>query len=271
MHDTAEHLSQEAIDARQNLSGVKRVIGVHSGKGGVGKTFIAVNLALILAKTGKKVGLLDADIDCPNVIRFLNLRDLALNGTKEGRITPLEYKGMHIVSAHLLAEEPSKPMIVRGPIKHKVLTELMTNVDWGTLDALIIDLPPGTSDVPMSGMQLRMDGVIIVTTPQKEAVMDARKSAIMARELHIPVLGIIENMSGDIFGKWAGERLATELDVPYLGSIPLAKEIRDANDNGKAALIDDLAQPALIAAALGEPIATVALKKGRTWWGLKRQ
>jgi ATP-binding protein involved in chromosome partitioning len=263
-HDMARHQMpgsdkphmQEEQEVAQNLLNVKRRIGVHSGKGGVGKTFIAVNLAYTLAHSGKKVGLLDCDIDCPNVVRFLNLNDMPLSGTPEGRINPLEYKGVKIVSTHFLSDEPAAPMVVRGPIKHKVLAELLSHVDWGELDVLILDLPPGTSDVPMSSMLIGgLTGLVVVTTPQKEAIMDARKSALMAADLHVPVLGIVENMSGDIFGSGTGRMLADELNLPFLASIPLSRDIRLMNESGKIAL----AQPAffqreLLAAVAGEPV-----------------
>jgi ATP-binding protein involved in chromosome partitioning len=276
-HDMARHQMsgtdkphmQEKEEVAENLKNVSRVIGVHSGKGGVGKTFVAVNLAMTLATSGKKVGLLDADIDCPNVVKFLNLRDMPLNGTREGRIFPLEYKNVKIVSTHFLTDAPMEPMVVRGPIKHKVLAELLGRVDWGTLDILVIDLPPGTSDVPMSSMLIgNMSGMVVVTTPQKEAIMDARKSVLMAKDLEVQVLGIVENMSGDIFGSGTGERLAQEMQVPFLGSIPLSKEIRQMNENAKIALLkEEFRQPELLKAVSGE---SVTLKKASFWRGILR-
>jgi Mrp family chromosome partitioning ATPase len=256
---------QEKKLVAKNLEQVRRRIGVHSGKGGVGKTFVAVNLALLLAGAGKRVGLLDADIDCPNAARLLNLRDVPLEGTADGRIFPLEHEGLKIVSTHFLTDSPAAPMIVRGPIKHKVLAELLSNVEWGELDALIADLPPGTSDVPLSSMLIAgLDGIIVVTTPQKEAIMDARKSALMAKDLDVAVLGIVENMAGEVFGSGSGERLANELGVPFLGSIPLSKHISERNAQGKAALDGpehaEIAQQ-LLAAAMGESVG-----RKRTFW-----
>jgi ATP-binding protein involved in chromosome partitioning len=155
-------------------------------------------------------------------------------------------------------------MVVRGPIKHKVLAELLSRVDWGELDALIMDLPPGTSDVPMSSMMIgNLAGMIIVTTPQKEAIMDARKSVLMARELDVPVLGIVENMSGEVFGEGSGNRLAEELGVPFLCSIPLAKEIREMNDDAEFALLHErFQQPEILRAVMGD---IVTLKKRNFW------
>ena len=260
--DKPHQLEKDEVAA--NLKNVKRVIAVHSGKGGVGKTFLSVNLAFALSAAGKRVGLLDADIDCPNVVKFLNLRDMPLNGTKEGRIYPLEYKGVKVVSTHFLSDAPNEPMVVRGPIKHKVLAELLSQVEWGELDALIYDLPPGTSDVPMSSMMIgNLSGMIVVTTPQKEAVMDARKSVLMAKDLGVPVLGIVENMSGEVFGTGSGERLAIELGVPFLGAVPLSKDIRQMNEDARFALLDErFAQPELLGAALGQ---SVTLKKSSFW------
>lgn len=223
----------------KHLTGVKRKIGIHSGKGGVGKTFVAVNLAFALAASEKSVGLLDADVDCPNVARFLNLRATPLRGTPDGKFHPLDYRGVKIVSTHFLTDNPDLPMIIRGPIKHKMLAELLGKVHWGELDVLLYDLPPGTADVPMSSMMIgNLDGMIVVTTPQKESIMDARKSALMAKDLDVPVLGVIENMSGDAFGTGTGERLATEIGAPFLGTIPLSGEIRKMNEKGRAALVE---------------------------------
>jgi len=270
MPGTAVPHEQEREQVHRNLARVTRKIGIVSGKGGVGKTFIAVNLALALSAAGKKTGILDADVDCPNVARFLNLRDLALSGSAEGRIDPLEHRGLKIVSTHFFTDDPHAPMIVRGPIKHKVLAELLGNVEWGALDALILDLPPGTADVPMSAMLLAgLDGVIVVTTPSKESIMDARKSALMAKDLGVAVLGIVENMAGDVFGSGAGAELATELDVAFLGSIPLSREARELSDNASSAFTQLPAfapvARALMAVAVGERPDALEIKK-RSFW-----
>ena len=264
---TAPHEEEREI-IKSNLALVRRKVGIISGKGGVGKTFVAVNLSLAIAAAGKRVGLLDADIDCPNVARFLNLRDQPLSGSREGRIQPLDHRGLRIVSTHFLTDDSKAPMIVRGPIKHKILAELLSNVDWGELDALIIDLPPGTADVPMSTMLLTgLDGVVVVTTPSKESLLDARKSALMARDLKVPVLGVVENMAGDAFGSGAGKQLADELGVPFLGTIPLSREIRELSENGRAALVEiDALVPAaqaLVGVALGE---AYRIFKKRSFW-----
>jgi ATP-binding protein involved in chromosome partitioning len=224
---------QDRIKAR--LQDIRVKIGVHSGKGGVGKTFVACNLAMTLAAEGYQVGLLDADVDCPNVHSFLNLKaELQMDG--HGRIVPLQYKNMKIVSTGFI-QPPDEAMIVRGPIKHRVLTDFLELTNWGPLDYLVFDFPPGTSDVPLSAMQFAdLTGIILVTTPQKESLADVRRAAAMARKLDIPLIGLIGNMEGDVFGH-AAEKLATELRVPFLGSIPLSKEIRELSDAGEPAFL----------------------------------
>lgn len=224
---------QERIKAR--LTQIKHKIGVHSGKGGVGKTFVSCNLAMTLAAEGYQVGLLDADIDCPNVHRFLNLNaELHMDG--HGRLVPLRYKGIKIVSTGFINPQ-EEAMIIRGPIKHRVLTDFLEIADWGPLDYLVIDFPPGTSDVPLSAMQFAdLTGVILVTTPHKESVADVTRAAAMARKLDVPIIGLIENMSGDIFGS-VGEETAKKLQVRFLGSIPLSKEIRELSEQGEPAFV----------------------------------
>jgi ATP-binding protein involved in chromosome partitioning len=261
--------AQERHAIASNLRNVQRKIAVHSGKGGVGKTFLTVNLAFALKEQGKKVGIVDMDVDCPNIGRFFNLRDVPLHGSADGRIEPLEYKGLKIVSTHFLTDDPKKPMIVRGPIKHKMLNELLGRVNWGELDVLIYDLPPGTADVPMSSMMIGSpNGVVIVTTPQKEAIMDARKSAIMAEELGTSLIGIVENMSGEIFGKGTGKALANELNTPFLCSIPLSREIHKKSEKGKFALAEAISHEelsTLLKAVLGENIPIKKKRKILRW------
>jgi ATP-binding protein involved in chromosome partitioning len=219
----------------QKLRPIRFKIGVHSGKGGVGKTFVACNLAMMLAAEGYQTGLLDADIDCPNVPQFLNLK-AEIGMDDQGNIVPLSYKSMKVVSTGFIQAE-AEPLVVRGPIKHRVLTDFLELSSWGPLDYLIIDFPPGTSDVPLSAMQYAdLTGVIIVTTPSKESVADATRACVMAQKMNVPVIGLVENMSGDIFGS-VGEALAKKLGVQYLGSIPLSKEIRELSDKGEPAFL----------------------------------
>lgn len=226
---------EEQERVRASLHAVKKKVGVHSGKGGVGKTFIACNLALLLRADGFEVGLLDADVDCPNVPAFLNRTD-DLEIDSEGRITPIVHHGVRIVSTGFVQKD-DEPFIVRGPIKHKVLVDFFEKTQWGPLDYLIIDFPPGTSDAPLSAMQLSgLDGVILVTTPQKESVADVRRAAGMARKLGVPIIGLIENMAGEVFGS-VGEELAKGLAIPFLGTIPLSHGIAQANSQGQAVLL----------------------------------
>lgn len=229
-------VQEEQDRIRNRIKNIKHKIGVHSGKGGVGKTFVAVNLAMTLAAEGYQVGLLDADVDCPNVHRFLNLEtELHIDG--HGRLVPLRHKSVKIVSTGFINPQ-EEAMIIRGPIKHRVLTDFLEIADWGPLDYLILDFPPGTSDVPLSAMQMAdLSGVVLVTTPSKESVADVTRAAAMARKLGVPILGLIENMSGEIFGLGVGEDVAKNLKIPFIGSIPLSKEIRELSDQGEPAFV----------------------------------
>ncbi|MEW6722675.1 MAG: P-loop NTPase [Candidatus Micrarchaeota archaeon] len=210
-------------------------LGVHSGKGGVGKTFISANIAYSLAARGRSVGLLDADIDCPNVAEFLSLRAMA---TKSGaRLYPAEHRGVKILSTALLSPPGQSPIIIRGPIKHNMLASFLS-AEWGTPDYLVIDLPPGTADVPLSAMQLSaLDALILVCSPTKEAVLDTARAANMAKKLGVMILGLIENMSGDVFGS-RGEETARKLGVRFLGSVPLSAETAAINERGGIAFLE---------------------------------
>lgn len=234
-----QHVTDERERIHARLSMVGKRIGVHSGKGGVGKTFVAANLALTLASEGHQVGLLDADIDCPNVHEFLNIHERHTIDDA-GRIVPINhphFPNLALASTGFL-QERHEPLIIRGPIKHRIFTDFLEKTAWGPLDYLIIDFPPGTSDVPLSAMQFAgLTGVILVTTPQKEAVADVIRAAGMARKLDIPIIGLVSNMEGEVFGH-AGATLAKTLDVSFLGSIPLSKAIRECNDRGDIAFLE---------------------------------
>ena len=218
----------------ESVKDIKHRVGVHSGKGGVGKTFVATQLALLLAKNGRKTGLLDADVDCPNAPSALNLES-DMSVAEGGKLIPVRYKGVKVASTAFLTDEDS--IIIRGPIKHRLLTDFIERVEWGSLDALIFDFPPGTSDVPLSAMQVaNLTGILLVTTPQRESLRDVKRAAHMARRVGTPILGLVENMSGSVFGKGRGEELAQELDIPFVTSIPLSQETRERAEAGELAI-----------------------------------
>ena len=240
-----EKQRHEEEQLNMRLSHIKHKIVVMSGKGGVGKSTVAVNLAVILAQQGFKVGLLDADIHGPNLPKMLGLDNDRLQANTEG-IIPLEaVLGLHMVSMAFLLEHADNPIIWRGPLKHTVIRQFVADVQWGDLDYLIVDLPPGTGDEPLSVAQVlkNVDGSIIVTTPQDVALLDSRKSVVFSGQLKIPVIGIVENMSGfkcphcgeeiDLFKKGGGEKAARELQVPFLGRIPLDPQFVINGDAGE--------------------------------------
>lgn len=238
-----ERHAEELLKARLDRIGKK--IMVMSGKGGVGKSTVAANLAVFLAMEGFEVGLLDADIHGPNIPKMLGVEDERLHGSKDG-IIPIKIMGnLSVISVGYLLESRDTPVIWRGAMKHGVIKQFLGEVNWGDLDFLIVDLPPGTGDEPLSVAQLigSSDGSIIVTTPQDVALLDSRKSVSFSRKLNVPVLGIVENMSGftcphcnkeiDLFKVGGGEKAAEELGVPFLGRIPIDPEIVDSGDSGK--------------------------------------
>ncbi|MBD2110213.1 Mrp/NBP35 family ATP-binding protein [Nodosilinea sp. FACHB-13] len=227
------------------LPGVRTTLAVSSGKGGVGKSTTAVNLAAALAKTGAKVGLLDADIYGPNVPQMLGLghSEVRVIDTPSGqRFVPLEAHGIKLMSVGLLAQG-DHPLAWRGPVMHKILTQFLHEVDWGELDYLLIDLPPGTGDAQITIVQESpICGVVMVTTPQQVAVSDVRRSVHMFRQVGVPVLGLVENMSyllcghcgkpTPIFGSGGGAQIATELSVPLWGQVPIDPRICEQGDTG---------------------------------------
>jgi ATP-binding protein involved in chromosome partitioning len=246
---------REAVGAdgsRQSLPGVKNVIAVGAGKGGVGKTTVAVNLAVALAKCGGKVGIIDGDIYGPNVPIMLGMKtQLATDGQK---IIPAEKYGLKVISMGFLTADDA-PIIWRGPMLHGALQQFFREVRWDDLDYLVIDLPPGTGDVSLSLSQtVPVAGAILVTTPQQVSLADTRRAVAMFKKLNIPPLGIIENMSyfscpncrheADIFGHGGGERLAGELGVPFVGRIPIYQPIREGSDVGVPLMISEPDSPA---------------------------
>ena len=214
---------------------IKNIIAVGSGKGGVGKTTVAVNLAVALAQMGAKVGILDADIYGPNVPMMLGVESLPpLTGE---RMTPAFAHGIEIISIGFLVPD-GEALIWRGPMLHKVIQQLFTDVAWSNLDYMIVDLPPGTGDAQLSLAQLvPLTGGIIVSTPQEVALSDARRGFTAFQRLDVPVLGIVENMAGDVFGEGGGEHAAEVLGVPFLGRVYLEPAIRAGGDAGEPAVI----------------------------------
>ena len=238
---------------RPPLPGVKNVIAVGAGKGGVGKTTVAVNLALALAKCGSRVGLLDGDICGPNIPLMLGINTQLTTDGKQ--IVPAEKYGVQVVSIGFLTQDDA-PIIWRGPMLHGAIQQFFREVAWRDLDYLIVDMPPGTGDVALSMSQtVPVVGSIVVTTPQQVSLSDSRRAVRMYQKLNIPTIGIVENMSyyqctnchheADIFGHGGGEKLATELDVPFLGRLPIYQPIREGSDAGIPLVI---AEPASAAA-----------------------
>lgn len=207
------------------------MIAVSSGKGGVGKSTVSANLAVALARQGYRVGLLDADITGPNLPIIMGVKGQPRS--RGDKLLPFEAYGVKVMSMGFLVD-PDRAVIWRGPMIHHAIRQLLTDVDWGELDYMIIDLPPGTGDAQLTLAQsVPLAGALIVTQPQEMAVGDARRGITMFEQVEVPVLGIIENMSGDFFGEGGGQRLAAERGVPFLGSIPLDPQVRVGGDLGE--------------------------------------
>ncbi len=210
----------------RSLGKIKTKIGVYSAKGGVGKTTVAVNLAAYLAEKGYTVGLLDADIDTPNAPEVLGSD--AHPEAADGRIKPAEAFGVKAVSMSYFQQDPEEAIIWRGPMIHNAINQFLQMTDWGEIDFLVVDMPPGTSDAPLTVMQvLTMDGFVVVTTPQSLAALDAKRSINMIRKLNVEVLGVVENYVGEVFGSGAGRDLANDLSLPFLGEVALRADYRD--------------------------------------------
>lgn len=235
-----------AEGARAPVAGVKNIIAVGAGKGGVGKTTVAVNLAVALAQTGSRVGMIDGDIYGPNVPIMLGMHT-DLTADEQGRIIPAEKYGLQVVSMAFLTPDDSA-VIWRGPMLHGAIQQFFRQVAWDDLDYLVIDLPPGTGDVALSLSQsVPVSGAIVVTTPQQVSLADTRRALRMYQKLNIRPLGLIENMSyfacpscgheSDIFGRGAGEGLASELSVPFLGRVPIYEPIRVGGDAGRPIVV----------------------------------
>jgi ATP-binding protein involved in chromosome partitioning len=239
---SAGHASRGPLAGKRGVPGIKAIIAVASGKGGVGKSTTAVNLALALKANGLAVGILDADIYGPSMPRLLGIRGKP--ETVNGRtLRPMRNYGLEVMSIGFLVEEDT-PMIWRGPMVMSALTQMLREVEWGELDVLVVDMPPGTGDAQLSmAQQVPLAGAVIVSTPQDLALIDARKGLNMFRKVDVPVLGIVENMSYfvapdtgrryDIFGHGGAEREAARLGVPFLGAVPLEMVIRESSDAGR--------------------------------------
>ena len=239
------HAGQQ-MPGPQPLPGVDAIVAVGSGKGGVGKTTIAVNLAIALSRLGHKVGLLDSDVYGPNVPLMLGT-NASPKVVGENRMEPLRVHGLKVISVGFL-NPGDKPLIWRGPMLHSIIRQFLGSVEWGQLDYLIIDLPPGTGDVALSLVQtVPLTGAIVVSTPSDVALQDARKAIEMFRQVKVDIVGLAENMSYfvcphchheiDVFSKGGGERTAKQFGIPFLGNIELDPAIREAGDTGKPAVL----------------------------------
>ncbi|MBE9177064.1 Mrp/NBP35 family ATP-binding protein [Oculatella sp. LEGE 06141] len=250
---TAETPQQKALPDRTGIAGVKNILAVSSGKGGVGKSTIAVNVAVALAQSGAKVGLIDADIYGPNTPTMLGLADAKVTvqkGANGDVLEPAFNYGVKLVSMGFLID-PDQPVIWRGPMLNGIIRQFLYQANWGELDYLIVDMPPGTGDAQLTLAQaVPMAGAVIVTTPQTVALQDARRGLRMFQQMQVPVLGIVENMSYfippdrpdqqyDIFGSGGGERTSKELGLPLLGCVPLEISLRQGGDRGIPMVIDD--------------------------------
>jgi ATP-binding protein involved in chromosome partitioning len=242
MESTAAVASQRKVPGREAVPGIKQIIAVTSGKGGVGKTTVAVNLAVALAQLGAKVGLLDSDITGPNVPIMLGVDDYQ-PVAKDNKIVPAENHGVKAVSMAFFVAKDT-PVMWRGPMLDKAIRQFLRDVEWGELDYLVVDMPPGTGDAQLTFTQATsLAGGIIVTTPQDVALLDGRKGLAMFQQMLVPVLGFVENMSyficpncqheSDIFSHGGGRRLAEETKVPFLGEIPLDPSVRMGGDAGE--------------------------------------
>ncbi len=235
-----------------HIPGITHVIAIASGKGGVGKSTVAANLAVALEKTGARVGLCDCDIYGPSISLMFGTNDRPM-ATEDNRIIPIEQYGLRLMSMGFLLDD-SSPAILRGPMVTRYTQQFLRQVEWGELDYLVLDLPPGTGDIQLTIVQtVALAGAIIVTTPQEVALIDARKAATMFEKVNVPVLGLIENMSYfvspsdgkryDIFGSGGGEREAKRLRVPLLGQIPIDIATREAGDRGNPIVGEDKTSP----------------------------
>jgi len=254
--DARKRMYEEEKRLKERMSKVKHKIAVISGKGGVGKSVVTANLAMAFALKGYQIGILDADIHGPCIPKMLGLHGQRLQAGPPGVFPATGPMGIRVVSMDFLLPSEESPVIWRGPLKMTAIRQFLADILWGSLDFLLIDLPPGTGDEPLSVMQLlpEMDGVVIVTIPSEVSQIVVKKAITFAQKLNVPVLGIVENMSGficpkcgaevDIFRTGGGEKIARELLVPFLGKIPIDPEICVASDEGKPFVAEHPNSPA---------------------------
>jgi ATP-binding protein involved in chromosome partitioning len=263
----ADFKDRQKLQSR--LCRVRHKVLVLSGKGGVGKSTVAVNLAMALCMAGKRVGLLDIDIHGPSIPTMLGLEHATVRGADD-ELLPVETNGLKVVSTGFFLRNLDDALIWRGPLKMAAIKQFLKDVAWGDLDFLIVDSPPGTGDEPLSVIQLigHLDGAVIVTTPQRVAASDVRKSITFCRQMEVPILGVVENMNGFacphcgdityVFGAGGGKSMAAEMKVPFLGSIPIDPEIAEACDKGRAYLYHyALSKTAKIMTDIIRPIAAL--------------
>jgi ATP-binding protein involved in chromosome partitioning len=259
---------------RQEIPGIRNILAVGAGKGGVGKSTTSVNLAVALSRKGARVGLMDADVYGPNIPQMLGL-DGQPRVSDDKKMIPPEAHGIKVISMGMLVP-PDQPVIWRGPMLHGAVQQFMRDVAWGELDYLVVDLPPGTGDVALSMAQsVPMAGAVVVTTPQGVSVADVRKAVAMFRQLNIPVLGVVENMSyfvcghcqerTDIFGTGGGRRMAEELSIPFLGEVPIDTRVRAGGDEGEpiVAAAPDAAAAAAFVDIAGKVAAQISIQAMR--------
>ena len=242
---TANVPQDRAIKDKENIS-IKNIIAISSGKGGVGKSTIAVNIAIALSNTGSKVGLMDADIYGPNIPTMMGLK--ALPQPKDGKLIPAEAFGVKVISIGFLVKD-GQPLIWRGPLLHSTIKQFISDVEWGSLDYLVVDLPPGTGDVQLSLSQhIPVTCGVVVTTPQQISVDDASRGIEMFQKLDIPIAGVVENMGGlelpdgtiiDVFGNGGGEDMANKYNLNFLGRIPLDPNVRISGDSGTPIVVSN--------------------------------
>jgi ATP-binding protein involved in chromosome partitioning len=239
---------------------IRNAVAVASGKGGVGKSTVSANLAVALAQTGARVGLMDADIYGPNIPTMMGIHDIP--GTQGNKLIPAEAYGVKLMSMGFLVK-PGQPLIWRGPMLNSAIRQFLADVEWGELDYLIIDLPPGTGDASLSLAQiLPLSGVVIVTLPQAVSLEDASRGLAMFQTLEVPILGVIENMRGEFFGSGGGEDLARIAKVPFLGAVPMEQSVRIGGDTGEpvvASRPDSEAARSLMAIA-GQVAARISIE-----------